>query len=154
MPLTLTSPAFADGDRLPRKYAREDRNLSPPLRWTGVPEGTESLALALEDPEGLHGTVRHWLLYNLEADRRELPESVETGPERDRLHVARNDFGHRYYDGPEPPEGDPPHRCVFRLAALSVPSLSVPADAGAAQVWDEALKHAIEIAELAALYQR
>lgn len=110
MTLVLTSPAFADGERLPEKYARTDRNISPPLRWDGVPDGTRSLALLLEDPDAPGGTFHHWCLFNLPPDREALPESVETGPDRDELRAAKNDFGNAHYDGPEPPENDPPHR--------------------------------------------
>lgn len=154
MPLTLTSPAFADGDRLPEKYARRDRNLSPPLRWSGLPEGTRSLVLVLEDPDAPRGTFHHWCIYNMDPGREALPESVETGPERSELHLAKNDFGNAHYDGPQPPEGDPPHRYRFHLAALAVPSLAIPAQAGIAEVWAEARKHLIEDAVLTGTYAR
>ena len=154
MPLTLTSPAFADGDRLPDKYARAGRNLSPPLRWAGVPEGTRSLVLVLDDPDAPNGTFHHWCVYNLPPDRAQLAESAETAPDRQHLRIARNDFGNAHYDGPEPPPGDPPHRYRFRLAALAVPSLALPARAGIAEIWAEARKRAIEEAELAATWSR
>jgi len=154
MPLVLTSPAFADGETLPEKYARADRNISPPLRWDGVPENTRSLALLLDDPDAPGGTFQHWCLFNLSPDREDLPESVETGPERDELRVAKNDFGNTRYDGPQPPEGDAPHRYRFRLAALDVPSISVPASAGAEDIWAEVEKHVIEEARLEGTYAR
>ncbi|RIA45471.1 YbhB/YbcL family Raf kinase inhibitor-like protein [Dichotomicrobium thermohalophilum] len=152
MTLTLISPAFADGDRLPEKYARGDRNLSPPLRWHGAPDGTRSFALLVEDPDAPGGTFRHWAIYNLDPERTELHESIETGPERGDLRVGVNDFGNHYYDGPAPPPGDPPHHYHFRLLALDVPSLSIPAQAGADEIADEARKHVIEEAELVATY--
>lgn len=154
MPLTLTSPAFADGERLPDKYARSDRNISPPLRWAGAPEGTRSFVLVLDDPDAPKGTFHHWCIYNIEPDRSAMPESAETGPDRQRLRVARNDFRNAYYDGPQPPENDPPHRYHFRLAALDVPSLGMPASAGVAEVWAEARKHAIEEALLIGTFSR
>ncbi len=83
-----------------------------------------------------------------------MPESVETGPDRDELRAAKNDFGNALYDGPEPPENDPPHRYRFRLLALDVPSVSVPPAAGAEDVWAEAKKHAIEEARLEGRFAR
>jgi len=154
MTLTLISPAFADSEPLPEKYASDDRNLSPPLRWHGAPEGTKSLALLVEDPDAPGGTFRHWAIYNLEPERTELPESIETGPERGDLRVGVNDFGNHYYDGPAPPPGDPSHHYHFRLLALDVPSLSIAPQAGAAEIADEAGKHVIEEAALVASYGR
>lgn len=153
MPLTLMSPAFADGETIPVKYTRDDENLMPPLKWTGTPEGTASFVLLVEDPDAPSGTFRHLAVYNIPADRSGLPESVDTGPERS-LRFALNDFGNERYDGPEPPKGHGPHHYHFRLAALDVPSLSLPADMGAADIWRQAAKHAIEEAELVGIYER
>jgi hypothetical protein len=97
--LTLTSPAFAEGERIPLKYTRDGDNLSPPLRWTGVPEGTRSFVLIMEDPDAPGGTFRHWAAYNIPPDRRSLPESVETQPEGNALRYAANDFGNERYAG-------------------------------------------------------
>ena len=152
--LTLTSPAFAEGERIPLKYTRDGDNLSPPLRWTGVPEGTRSFVLIMEDPDAPGGTFRHWAAYNIPPDRRSLPESVETQPEGNALRYAANDFGNERYDGPEPPRGHGVHHYHFRLAALDVPSLSVPAQAGADLLWREARKHVLETAELVGTYER
>lgn len=154
MTLVLTSPAFADGEKLSDKYARMTRNISPPLRWGGVPEGTRSLALMLEDPDAPQGTFHHWCLFNLPADCEALTENAEQGPDRDKLRVAKNDFGNTHYDGPQPPEGDPPHRYRFRLVALDVPSVSIPAAAGAENVWAEVEKHAIEEARIEGTFAR
>jgi Raf kinase inhibitor-like YbhB/YbcL family protein len=124
------------------------------LRWSGVPDGTRSFVLIVEDPDAPSGTFRHWATYNIPPDRRELAESVETGPDGRALRYAANDFGNARYDGPEPPHGHGPHHYHFRLAALDVPSLSVPAQAGADRLWREARKHVIEEAELVGVYER
>jgi Raf kinase inhibitor-like YbhB/YbcL family protein len=152
MPFTLTSPAFAEGEAIPRKYARDRDNLSPPLKWAGAPAKTRSFALVVEDPDAPHGTFHHWAVYNIDAAADRLGESVETGP--DKHAYARNDFGVARYDGPEPPPGDPPHHYCFRLYALDVPSLAVARSAGAAELKHEAEKHALARAELTGTYQR
>lgn len=153
MTLTLTSSAFADGAPIPRKFAREGENLSPPLRWTGVPDGVESFALVIEDPDAPSGTFRHWAVFNIPPDRTELPQSVDTGPDH-ALRYARNDFGGNAYDGPEPPPGHGVHHYHFRLAALDVPKLDLPDAVMVEQVWREAQQHRIAETELVGTYER
>jgi Raf kinase inhibitor-like YbhB/YbcL family protein len=154
MPLTLFSPAFADGERIPVKYSRDGENMSPPLKWTGPPEGTRSFVLVIEDPDAPRGTFRHWGVFNIPADRDGFPESVETGPEKADLRVVVNDFGNSHYDGPQPPRDDPEHHYYFRLAALSVSDVNLAAAAGVAELWREAHKHMIEEASFMGTYQR
>ena len=154
MPLTLSSPAFADGDRIPERYTRMGENFSPPLRWSGVPEGTRSLVLIVDDPDAPGGTFGHWAVYNLSPATRRLEEaqSGEGGP--DALRQAKNSFGHTYYDGPEPPRGHGLHHYRFRLAALDTPSLSLPVDIGALALWDAAAARALATAELVGTCER
>lgn len=149
MPLTLISPAFAGGESLPQKYARGGQNLSPPLRWTGVPDRAGSLALVVEDPGAPGGPFRHWAVYDIAADRGGLPESIGTGPERGTVREAMNDFGNARYDGPAPPAGER-RTCRFRLFAFERPRLGLAPSARARDVIEEARKHALEEAELSA----
>lgn len=153
MAFTLTSPAFAEGQTIPVKHTRDGDNLSPPLQWTGTPEGTKSFILIVEDPDAPGGTFRHWAVYNIPADWDGLPQGVDTGPER-AMRNGRNDFGNSRYDGPEPPRGHGVHHYHFRLGALDVPSLEVPADTGVEEVWRRAERHLIEEAGLIGIYER
>lgn len=153
MPLTLTSQAFTEGKTIPKKYARDGENLMPPLKWTGTPEGTSSFALVVEDPDAPGGTFRHLAVYDIPPDRDGLPQSVDTGSDHS-LRYAKNDFGNAQYDGPQPPEGHGPHHYHFRLAALDVPSLNLPPEVGAEQIWREAQKHMLAEAELIGVYER
>ncbi len=123
MPITLTSPAFPDGDQIPERHTCDGADLSPPLAWSGVPDGTRSLALVCEDPDAPRGTWTHWLLYRIPPDVRALPEWVPTRPELDDgSRQGTNDFGAVGYGGPCPPSGT--HRYVFTLYALdAVPDL-------------------------------
>lgn len=154
MPLTLSSPAFPDGGPIPERYTRDGENVSPPLRWSGVPEGTKSLVLVMEDPDAPRGIFRHWAVLNIDADSDGLPEAQDGKPGPEALRQATNDFGNAWYDGPEPPRGHGVHHYHFRLAALDVPSLSIPAKVGISEVWKEALKHSLEEAELVGTYER
>lgn len=80
MPLTLRSPAFADGERIPDRFARTGDNLSPPLDWQDAPEGTRSFLLIVEDPDAPGGTFRHWAVFDLPADRTGLEEGAAARP--------------------------------------------------------------------------
>lgn len=153
MTLTLTSPAFAEGQTIPVKHTRDGENLSPSLQWTGAPEGTKSYIVIVEDPDAPSGTFRHWAIYNIPADRDGLPQSVDTGPER-AMAYGRNDFGNARYDGPQPPKGHGIHHYHFRLGALDIPRLEIPADTGVQEIWREAEKHLIEEAGLTGTYER
>ena len=119
--MQLTSTAFTDGERIPTRHTGESDDLSPPLAWTGPPEGTQAYALICHDPDaplikpGAYGYV-HWVLYNIPASVSELPQGVSayTG--------GVNDFGTTRYGGPMPPEGHGTHRYFFSLFASSRPA--------------------------------
>jgi Raf kinase inhibitor-like YbhB/YbcL family protein len=115
--LTLTSPAFQDSAEMADRYTYKlgsqcnGENFSPALEWTGVPAGTQSLALTIVDPDG--GNWTHWLLFNLPPETTSLPEAVN-GP--DIGTKGKNDFGTLGYGGPCPPGGT--HHYIFTLYAL------------------------------------
>jgi Raf kinase inhibitor-like YbhB/YbcL family protein len=122
--LRLTSPAFADGQPIPLEYSCRGADVSPPLAWTGTPQGTAELALVVRDPDA-DGFV-HWVITGL-------PPAV-TGLARGNPPAsateARNDFGRQGWSGPCPPAGT--HDYEFRLFALAQPS-GVTAGADGAQ---------------------
>src|SRR6266550_2448885 len=66
-PLKLTSPAFKEGEAIPRQYTCDGVNVSPPLEWTGMPKTAKTIALVTDDPDAPAGTWVHWVLYNLPA---------------------------------------------------------------------------------------
>jgi hypothetical protein len=116
--LELHSSAFAQGGTIPKKYTCDGPDLSPSLRWTAPPAGTKSLALIMDDPDAPVGTWVHWVLYQLPAATRELPEGIPTT--KTLTNGARqgiNDFRRIGYGGPCPPRG-PAHRYFFKLYAL------------------------------------
>lgn len=116
--MQLTSPAFETGGTIPARHTGEGEDLSPPLAWSAVPEGTRSFALLCHDPDaplvkpGVYGFV-HWVLYDIPGDVRELAEG--TGEHSQ----GANDFGKQGYGGPMPPEGHGRHHYFFWLLALS-----------------------------------
>ena len=119
MSLELTSDAFSNGQSIPAKYSCVGRNISPGLAWTEPPAGTQSFALIMDDPDAPMGTWVHWLLFNLRAERRALPEDLPiTGKTiaPNAIFVGTNSSGKIGYDGPCPPGGT--HRYYFKLYAL------------------------------------
>jgi hypothetical protein len=120
--MELISPAFQYGAAIPARHTCDGDDASPPLQWSGVPPGTRSLALIMEDPDAPAGTWVHWVLYGLPAGLESLPEDF---PKSERLtdgamHGACwgvDRFSRVGYHGPCPPPGNP-HRYVFTLYAL------------------------------------
>jgi Raf kinase inhibitor-like YbhB/YbcL family protein len=114
---TLTSSAFEPGAAIPIQYSCEGDDLSPPLSWSSVPEGTSTFALIMEDPDAPGGTWVHWVLYNLPADTRSLKAAIidQTDLPLGTL-IGVNDWGEGSYGGPCPPSGT--HRYFFYLFAL------------------------------------
>jgi len=116
--MQLTSTAFAQGQPIPAKYTCDGENVSPPLKWDGVPAGARSVVLIADDPDAPSGTWVHWVLYDLPANTKELPEGL---PKSQYLPGGAkhglNDFKHLGYGGPCPPGGKP-HRYYFKLYAL------------------------------------
>jgi Raf kinase inhibitor-like YbhB/YbcL family protein len=119
MEIKITSPAFEEGGLIPARYTADGADISPPLQWEAVPEGTRSIALISDDPDAPVGTWVHWVLYNLPADTRDLTENVP--PDKTLPNGARqgtSDFGRIGYGGPAPPSGT--HRYFFKIYALDV----------------------------------
>ena len=117
MGIKITSSAFAEGGLIPAKYTCDGADVSPPLQWEAVPEGTQSIALICDDPDAPMGTFVHWVLFNLPADSTELTEDVPadaTLPSG--AQQGTSDFGRTGYGGPCPPSGT--HRYFFKIYAL------------------------------------
>lgn len=153
MPLQLTSAAFTEGSPIPAHYTCDGRDVSPPLRWSGAPEGVRSFALIADDPDAPAGTWVHWVLYDLPAGASELPEGV---PPAESVagggRQGRNDFGRLGYGGPCPPRGRP-HRYFFKLYALDT-ELDLPPRATKQAVERAMRGHILAEGQLMGTYQR
>lgn len=152
--MRLTSPAFADQQRIPERYTRDGGNVSPPLKWADAPQSTRSFALIVEDPDAPRGTFHHWVAYNVPATYQGLEEGAGSSPSA-KIGVAANDFGHHRYDGPQPPRGHGLHHYHFRLVALDVPRLDIlPASAGVMEVIAAMKPHTLAEAQTVGTYER
>jgi Raf kinase inhibitor-like YbhB/YbcL family protein len=117
LPFKLNSAAFRAGI-IPNKYTCDGSDVSPALAWTDPPQEAVSLAMIVDDPDAPSGTWVHWVVYDLPADARGLPEGVPKDPSLSNgARQGRNDFGKIGYSGPCPPKGKP-HRYFFKLYAL------------------------------------
>ena len=114
--MQLTSTAFKEGAPIPASHGNEDKNLSPPLKWSDVPEGVKSFALICDDPDAPRGTWVHWVLFNIPADTRELSPAPGGKVDVQGTIQGKNDFKKLGYGGPAPPSGT--HRYYFKLYAL------------------------------------
>lgn len=156
MSMTLSSQAFSHGGSIPKRYTCEGEDTSPDLAWSGVPAGTKSLALIVDDPDAPDPaapkrTWVHWVLYNIPPEagglkqaisRAELPKGAEEG---------LNDWGRTGYGGPCPPVGR--HRYFHKLYALdaTLPDLGKPTKAGLEKAMSG---HVLAHAELLGTYQK
>ncbi len=154
MAFLLTSLAFAQLAALPPRYTCEGANLAPPLSWSGVPSGTRSLALVVDDPDAPDPaapktTWVHWLVYNLPATAQGLPEGGKPLPAGAR--EGNNDWQKPGYGGPCPPVGR--HRYFFKLYALDVrlPDLGPVTKGGLEKAMSG---HVLGRAELVGTYQK
>ncbi len=154
MPLTISSPAFAQGEEIPRRYTCEGEDVSPPLAWSGLPPGTESLALIVDDPDAPDPAAPrmiwvHWVLYNIPPTTKGLPEAVAALPPGTGEGI--NDWKRTGWGGPCPPIGR--HRYFFRLYALDtpLPDLGRPTKSRLEQAMRG---HVLDSAELMGTYQK
>ena len=154
--MLLTSSAFQNGGAIPSVYTCEGKNISPPLSWSGLPDGTQSLLLIVDDPDAPDPaapkrTFVHWLLYDIPPKASGLPEAVTSEALPAGTREGRNDFGRGGYGGPCPPIGR--HRYFFKLYALNseLPDLQLPNKAGLESAMQG---HVLEQAQLIGTYQK
>lgn len=120
--LAASSPSFRANAPIPQRYSAYYEGISPPLAWSGLPSGAQSVAILMEDPDAAVGNpFVHWVAWNIPAAIAALPESVPTipqVPDLGNLRQGRNTRGSTGYFGPRPPVGDKPHRYRFQFFAL------------------------------------
>ena len=155
--MKLTSPAFKQGEAIPKKHTCEGSDTSPTLSWTDVPQRTKSFALIVDDPDAPPGTWVHWVLFDIPGDARgmeegsaktaQLPNGAKNG-----ASWGVDSFSRMGYSGPCPPAGKP-HRYFFKLFALDV-KLGLPPKSTVAQVEKAMSGHVLGKAELMGTFGR
>jgi len=152
MTISVSSSAFQEGSMIPEKYTCDGEDVSPPLKWTGTPEGTKSLALISDDPDAPMGTWVHWVLWNIPASVRELAENVSPKPELpDGSRQGISDFRRPGYGGPCPLSGV--HRYYFKVYALDT-MLDLPSSTREADLVKAMKGHVLAEGQLVGKYSR
>jgi len=156
MALQIHSPTFVDGGEIPSKYTCEGNDITPPLKWEGVPGNARSLVLIVDDPDAPDPAAPrmiwvHWLLYNLPADLSGLPEGVTAADLPAGTQEGLNDWKRTGYGGPCPPIGR--HRYFYKLYALDtvLKGLSKPTRA---QLESAMKGHILAQAQLVGTYRK
>lgn len=152
MEIKVTSSAFAEGGMIPSKYTCDGQDMSPPLGWDAVPDGTKSIALISDDPDAPMGTWVHWVLFNLPAETRKLEENIP--PDKTLPNGARQgttDFKSVGYGGPCPPSGT--HRYFFKIYALDT-KLDLSAGASKGELLKAMEGHVIGQGQLIGKYKK
>jgi len=152
MEIEITSSAFEDGELIPSKYTCDGADVSPPLQWGSVPEGTKSIALISDDPDAPVGTWVHWVIFDIPAETRELEENIphdETLPNG--AIQGTTDFGRIGYGGPCPPSGT--HRYFFKIYALDT-KLDLAAGVGKRELLNAMEGHILGEGRLIGRYKR
>ena len=166
MALTLVSSSFKEGQTLKMDHILSadygfgcgGGNKSPHLAWSGVPEGTKSLAVSCFDPDAPTGSgFWHWVVVNIPAGTAEL--ALDAGNPKAGLLPkgalqTRTDFGAPGYGGPCPPQGHGPHRYIFTLFAVGQETLPVNADTSAAVIGFQLHFNTVAKATLTGVFQR
>jgi Raf kinase inhibitor-like YbhB/YbcL family protein len=152
MDIKITSSAFQDGGLIPAKYTCDGADVSPPLQWDVVPEGTKSIALICDDPDAPMGTFVHWVIFGLPAETRQLAEKVPA----DKIlpsgaRQGTSDFGRVGYGGPCPPSGT--HRYFFKVYALDT-TLDLPAGARKSDLLKAMQGHILGQGQIIGKYKR
>jgi Raf kinase inhibitor-like YbhB/YbcL family protein len=129
-PMRLMSNSFIDGGAIPLKYTQAGEQASPQLAWANAPMGTQSFVLHMHDMEGARNKTTedqlHWLVWNIPAETRALPEGVPMGDLKDGSHQT-SATGNGVYRGPGAPANGPYHHYVFEIFALDT-KIDIPAN--------------------------
>ena len=147
--LAISSSAFAGGNHIPTRHTGEGDDVSPQLSISGVPDGTQELAIICHDPDAPlpHGFT-HWVCYGIPVDVTEIPEGGGGS-----FNEGSNDMGNTGYNGPMPPEGHGVHHYYFWVYALDA-QLDLPAGKSRSELLDAMADHIIEQARIVGTYER
>lgn len=152
MSIKLTSPAFDDGGMISGRYTCDEDDVSPQLNWENIPDGTQSIAIIMDDPDAPRGTWVHWVIYNIKPDTNELHENIDTDEAVNSGALqGTNSWGSIGYGGPCPPGGV--HRYFFKIYALDYPTLIEPG-ATKEDLLESMRDHILDQGELMGRYER
>ncbi len=145
--LRISSPAFDGHRRIPERHTGDAEDVSPPLQWSGIPEGTKAFALVVHDPDApLVDGFTHWVAYGIAGDADSLAEGA------DDVVSGTNSLGNQGYNGPAPPPGHGPHHYYFWVYALD-DDLDLPPGLDRRALLEQIEDHVIEQARVIGTYE-
>lgn len=142
--MKLSSPAFGPKQMIPKQFTCQGGDINPPLTIEGIPEGTKSLALIIDDPDAPMGTWIHWVVFDIPVGT-VIDENSVPGKQ------GRNDFGRNNYGGPCPPSGT--HRYFHKIYALDT-ILELKEESSKRDLEKAMQGHILDKAELIGLYKK
>ncbi|MDD5454699.1 MAG: YbhB/YbcL family Raf kinase inhibitor-like protein [Candidatus Ratteibacteria bacterium] len=142
--MKITSPEFQNNQLMPAKFTCDGENINPALNIAGIPDGTKSLALIMDDPDAVSGTFVHWVVFNISVTSK-IAENSVPGKQ------GNNSVGMKKYQSPCPPSGT--HRYFFKVYALDT-ILNLNEGITKARLEQEMAGHILDKAELIGLYKR
>jgi Raf kinase inhibitor-like YbhB/YbcL family protein len=145
--MTIKNNTFSNKEPMPLKYTCDAENISPPLDFNGVPYGTKSLVLIMEDLDSSPKNFTHWVMFNIDPYSNGIGENYIS----DSVAIGKNDFGNINYSGPCPPTGT--HRYVFKLFAINT-ILVLPRGSTKEQVLTNIKGHVVDEAETTGTYKK
>lgn len=156
MNITLTTPAFKPGERIPREYTGYGEDQSPKLEWSAPPAGTKEIAIVFDDPDVKRaGGFVHWVIYKIPPTARSLSKALardEKLADPAGALQGRNDFRKVGYYGPLTPPG-PGHHYTFRIFALDM-AIDLPPGATKKQLMEKIEGHVLAGGELVGTFQK
>ncbi|NEU76185.1 YbhB/YbcL family Raf kinase inhibitor-like protein [Hassallia byssoidea VB512170] len=147
--LRIVSSAFTPLERIPKRYTSDGENISPPLEWSGLPSGTQQLALICHDPDApLPQGFTHWIIYGIPPTVSQLAEAGGS-----KFTEGINSSDKPGYTGPAPPPGHGIHHYYFWLYALDK-ELDLKPSLNREQLLNAIADHIIEQARVVGIYER
>lgn len=145
---SIKSPAFESLGHIPKRCTKTGENVSPPLEWINVPEGTKELALICYDPDAPHAHgFTHWVVYGIPPEAKGIAEGKNNA-----FTEGTTSSGKQAYGGPNPPKGHGPHHYYFWLYALDT-ALNLKPGLTSEQLLDAVSDHIIEQVRTVGIYE-
>lgn len=155
--MRVHTEAFGDQESIPVRYCMPGaggKNISIPLQWSEVPQGVKSFAVSVIDPHPVANNWIHWLVINIPADTRSLPEGASGANMPAEAKELQNSFGKPGYGGPQPPKGTGEHPYVVTVYALDTEGLALNPKAGL-EAFQRAIEgHVLGKAEVTGLFEQ
>jgi len=156
-PMKIYSSAIPNKGRIPVKYVMKTiggENLSPPLKWEGIPEETKSLVLVCVDIHPVARNWIHWIVINIPPEIQGFEEGASLKSIKSPALELTNSYGFKGWGGPQPPPGTGEHPYVFKLFALKVPEIKLSAKPSYEEILKAVKPYVLYSAEFTAYYGR